>query len=125
MQKVIVDCTPVMDEMGRTLPSTYVYADLTPAEQDEYNARPSVLPKMSMAASSSSGRVPLTLLDGITKAVTFPSALRSADYVVMLNPAGGSVAASLWTTAHTATGFTLNLSAAVTGTIEYVAQVVT
>lgn len=128
MNKAVVDCSPAPDAQGRTaVPRTPEYVAMTQAELDQRTAdiAASATIKTDLDTASlpraASGRVTLSLLDGVSKAITFRTPIHSADFVVMLNPTA-SLAASLWTTAHKADGFTLNLSVAVAGTIEYHAE---
>ena len=62
-----------------------------------------------------SGTVSVTLSD-TTKAITFASNMPSTNYRVFLTPEG-NLASTLWPTSKATTGFTLNLSIAVTGSI--------
>jgi hypothetical protein len=65
------------------------------------------------------GTVTVVLTD-LTKAVAFTKAMPSANYRLMLQPAG-NLAVTLWGTAKTTAGFTINLSVGVNGTIDYIA----
>jgi hypothetical protein len=121
MQKVVIDCTPSADSFGRSTAPLSSYVDLTQAEIDAHSAL--VAPAQVTGLTSCAGRVAVAVLDGVSKAIVFRSAMRSADYVVTFNPAALSV--RLWATSKTTSGFTLNLSLAVDGTIEYIAQEVT
>ena len=65
------------------------------------------------------GAVVVAITD-VTKAVVFGAAMPSATYRVMLQLEGGT-AVTLWPTAKTVNGFTVNLSLGVAGTIAYIA----
>lgn len=114
MDRVIVDCANPAVQQRRAF---------TPDEQSEYDAR-QLLPVPAVGMTSVAGKVNLSTLDGLTKTVTFPQALRSADYVVTFTPLF-ALSASVWSTEKTVRGFTLNLSLAVNGVIEYIAHEVT
>jgi hypothetical protein len=62
------------------------------------------------------GNVSVTALES-TKEVSFAVAMPSASYTVVFQPAG-NLAVTLWATAMTVDGFTLNLSVGVSGTIK-------
>ena len=64
-----------------------------------------------------SGTVAVTALE-LTKAVTFATAMPSANYRVFLQPEA-NLAATLWATAKTTTGFQLNLSVGVAGSLSW------
>ena len=68
------------------------------------------------------GSVAMTTATGKTKAITFATPFSAAvgtNYAITFNPSG--LATNAWATAKTATGYTLNLPAAITGPVEYVA----
>jgi hypothetical protein len=64
-----------------------------------------------------SGTISLIITD-LTKAVTFSTAMPSANYRVFLS-VEGNLAAVLWPSAKLTTGFTLNLSVGVVGSVAY------
>lgn len=65
------------------------------------------------------GAVTVTALE-TTKAVTFGTEMPSANYRVFFN-VEGNLATVLWPTAKATTGFTLNLSVGVAGSISWMA----
>lgn len=65
------------------------------------------------------GTVTVTALD-LTKAVTFSSAMPNSSYEVFFSPKA-NLAVTLYPSSHATSGFTLNLSIGVVGTISYIA----
>lgn len=65
------------------------------------------------------GSVSVSISD-LSKDITFSTPLPSSSYRVILQ-VEGSLVVTLWPTSKTTTGFTLNLSVGVSGTISYVA----
>ena len=124
MKRVIVDCTPRIDEAGRSKPAIVTARDLTQAEQDAYDAL-QLLPKPVETVGMQSGRIALALLDGVAKSVRFPISMHSADYVITLQPSADLGPVRVWASSLAMAGFTLNLSVAVSGVIGYIAQEVT
>lgn len=119
--KAVIDCTPTLDDTGRSVvPRTPTMTEMSAGEQSALDAL-QALTVTVLGLPVVTGRVTVGIIDGVSKAVTFPMALRTADYVVVLNPAS-SLSVNLWATNKTATGFTLNLSLAASGTIEYIAH---
>jgi hypothetical protein len=65
------------------------------------------------------GSITVTALE-LTKAITFASNMPSVSFKVFFAPEG-NLAAILWATSKATTGFTLNLSVGVAGTIDWLA----
>lgn len=102
---------------------TTAYREATQAEADALIAR-QALPIPVETVRTQAGRVTVGLIDGVSKAVIFAKTMTSSDYAVTFG-AQSILGVNLSTSAKTATGFTLNLSVAVSGTIEYIAHEVT
>lgn len=65
------------------------------------------------------GSVSLTILE-LTKAITFSSALPDTNYKLFLQQ-DGNFGVSVWATNIATTGFTINVSAGVVGSVSYAA----
>lgn len=77
-----------------------------------------ILPTQDMDTKAHrSGTVSLLITD-LTKAITFGTAMPSASYRVFLQ-VEANLAAVLWPTAKLTSGFTLNLSVGVVGSVSW------
>lgn len=66
------------------------------------------------------GSITVAVIDGLSKAVTFDVAMPDTNYQVFLQKEGDLVAEA-WPGSRLTTGFTLNLTIAIAGTISYLA----
>ena len=82
------------------------------------NGNPIALTPAVYAPMPRTGSVTMTVAGGLTKVVTFTNAMPSANYSIAFGASGlGSVVTS-WSN-KTAAGFTINLSVASAGTLDY------
>ncbi len=78
-----------------------------------------MIERAAFSAQIRAGSVTVGLLD-LAVSIIFASPLTDANYIVLLQPLSG-LSASLWPSAQTGNGFTLNLSVGVVATIGYAA----
>lgn len=74
----------------------------------------------SAVKSVRTGQITTAVVDGVTKSVTFGTAMPSTDYEVFMQQLG-NLAVGTWVTSKSTSGFTLNVTVAVAGSFSYMA----
>lgn len=87
MRRVVVDCKPIADELGRTVPPSGEYRDLSPAEETAYSSQQSaetaVLSSANLTAQQRS-----TDLDAVCAAGRLPG---GGTFAALCRLLGGTV----------------------------------